>query len=1138
MSKTTQKRVQFLHTPARRVVGVFMYAWTGMMACIVLAIATALVVTSSPNVEAAPQQTINFQGRLRQTGGTVVPDGHYNITFRLYAASSSGTHVWEEAHVDSNGPTAGNDFRVRVLNGYFTVSLGASTPFPGTIDWGEELWLTMNVGGAAQQIPDDIDWAGETSPRTKVPAHAYAFKAEEAKSLATAQGANTGTLGWQSLTDNRSVTLPDADGVVCVQASASCGFAPATGGANYIQNGTVQQTGANFNVADTGKAGVFNATTSLQLNGADINTAGTLSNVAYLNAVTTFQATDDSTEAFRVQTSGSATVLGVDTVNDAVSIGTQQTTETFDLLAGQPASMPGTTARAVAWSPDDQYLAVGTGTATRLHVYKRSGNTFTKLTTTTPAGDVYDVTWSPDGQYLTAAHANSPYVTTYKRSGDTFTKLSDLAGGNLVSGTARGASWSPDGRYLSVAHFNASGERASIYRRDGDVLTKLVSPITSGEQPAGNAYSTRWSPDGQYVAVGHTADPYLSVYKRSGERFTRLSLSGFIRPASGGGYLPSVSWSPDGAHLAVGSYASGANPGVIIYELSSDILTKLANPTGIDVDVTGVFGVAYSPDGTRLLATGDGVTGRLVVLSRSGSTYGLSRYVAGVDTGRGVDWSSDGMYVARTNLSASPVLSVFKVGNGTHADLSVYGSAYYAGQVVANSVVASGTVVAGTATFGSLAATSADVQSLAISDTLTAASTVTLRSDTTTPGLLTLGVRSDTGDPSGAPDGSMYYSAAFDQFRCKANGIWLDCASGDAGAAGAFVQGGNNMGSDMSLGTTDAYGLSVIVNNNEVANISAAGDIVFTPDETFAVNNASDATVLGVNVADHTVDLNADVDINGLLAVNGGGLTVAGQATVGGELTVAGKTTVTDDLTVQNGLSVDVGLGMVSVPGDMVVGGTTTADRLLLGSPATATLTGAKLVTTIAEIQTVLRLGTATSGVSWNDITTGSGGGKLRLYGDSRNNRTLTLTPEYAGAVLSGSGLGTMTTAYDSTARKTYYQWTSTNGSDQTYNIVARVGLPSDWSEWSAQSICLDSRSSNTTNSFTTLGVKDTTGTGDISGQNIVPGSTNTWVNNCYALDSGDYDADGVITITLTVHARSSSTLRLGNLTLNYLSSF
>lgn len=1142
MSKITQKRVLFLHTPAQRVIGVFGRIVMGVLLLFVL-IAVMVVVAAKPQTaEAAAQQTINFQGRLSQPGGSTVPDGYYNVTFRLYAASSSGAQVWEEAHQDHNGATAGQDYRVRVLKGRFTVSLGVIAPFPSTIDWGEELWMTIDVGGTDQVGLGSVEWTGEMSPRIKVPANAYAFKVEESKTLATTQGASTGTLGWQSLTANRGVSLPDADGVVCLRTSTACSFAPATGGTGYIQNGTVQQAATDFSVGGTGQASTLNATTNLELNGNDINTAGTLSSVAYLNAVTTFKTTADNANAFQVQTTSGTRVLGVDTVSNVVNVGVARTTEAFSLLVNQAnpsnpllPSAPTSSVRPSAWSPSGTYLAIGSGSATRLHIYKKSGDTFTKLSVTTPTGDVFGVTWSPDGQYLTAAHATTPFVTTYKRSGDTFTKLADLTGGNLIVGTARSADWSPDGRYLSVAHLG--GDFATIYRRDGDVLTKLSSALTSAGLPPNFGYSTAWSPDGRYLSVGHLSSPFVSVYKRSGERFSKLQNPASLPApeANATTYVPAVTWSPDGSHLAVATYFSAPNPGISIYKLANDGLSRIT-PTGMDTGVTGTFALAYSPDGSRLLITGDSGPGRIVVLARSGDAYSLSQYIAGSDNGRGLDWSPDGQYVVRTNLNTAA--TVFKIGNGVHADLSVQGSAYYAGEIVADSLVASGSVVGDTATFGSLAATSATIQSLTISDTITANTTVTLASGSTTPGLLTLGVRANGGDPSGVPDGSMYYNGNSNQFRCKAGGQWLNCAENDEGAAGAFVQNGNNFSATAVLGTTDNYGLSVIVNSNEVANISAAGDIVFTPDQSFAVNDASSNTVLGVNTADNTVTMDADVDVNGILSVNGGGLTVAGAASVGGNLTVTGTTTISDNLTVQNGLSVDVGLGIVTVPGDLVVGGSMSGDTLLLGNPASATLSGAKFVTTVAEVQTVLRLGNATSGVSWNDIITGSGGGKLRLYGDARNARAITLTPEYTGAVITGSGLGTMTTAYDNTVRRTYYQWTATSGSSQTYDVVVRVGLPSDWSEWSAQSICLDSWSSNTTNSYTTLGVKDPGGANDISGQNIVPGSASTWSNNCYALDSGDYDADGVMTITLTLRAQSSSVLRIGNLQLNYLSAF
>src|SRR5690606_2421748 len=42
---------------------------------------------------------------------------------------------------------------------------------------------------------------------------------------------------------------------------------------------------------------------------------------------------------------------------------------------------------------------------------------------TLPTGDGFGVSFSPDGNYLAVGHSSSPYVTIYKRNGDTFTKL-------------------------------------------------------------------------------------------------------------------------------------------------------------------------------------------------------------------------------------------------------------------------------------------------------------------------------------------------------------------------------------------------------------------------------------------------------------------------------------------------------------------------------------------------------------------------------------------------------------------------------------------------------------------------------------------------------------------------------------------
>jgi hypothetical protein len=98
---------------------------------------------------AATSSTINFQARLQTAAGGIVPDGDYNVEFKLYNAASSGTSsqgscsgdshcLWVETRTSSN--------KVTVTNGYLSVQLGSVTGF-GSIDWSQELWLTMNIGG-------------------------------------------------------------------------------------------------------------------------------------------------------------------------------------------------------------------------------------------------------------------------------------------------------------------------------------------------------------------------------------------------------------------------------------------------------------------------------------------------------------------------------------------------------------------------------------------------------------------------------------------------------------------------------------------------------------------------------------------------------------------------------------------------------------------------------------------------------------------------------------------------------------------------------------------------------------------------------------------------------------------------------
>src|SRR5207245_4259031 len=100
------------------------------------------IATSQPTA-AATANTVNFQARLMNASGSIVPDGSYNLEFKLSnSATSTGTPnqgactmtpgttadpgcLWTETRTGGNAVT--------VANGYVTVNLGSVNALPSNI---------------------------------------------------------------------------------------------------------------------------------------------------------------------------------------------------------------------------------------------------------------------------------------------------------------------------------------------------------------------------------------------------------------------------------------------------------------------------------------------------------------------------------------------------------------------------------------------------------------------------------------------------------------------------------------------------------------------------------------------------------------------------------------------------------------------------------------------------------------------------------------------------------------------------------------------------------------------------------------------------------------------------------------------
>jgi len=111
----------------------------------------AILVIAAVLVAAPIQNVLSFQGKLVEGGVPV--DGTRNITFKIYNVAAGGVFLWQESHV-----------AVPVVGGLFNVELGSVTAFPSAVNFSEQYWVGVSVGGGA-----------EISPRYKLTSAAYSM---------------------------------------------------------------------------------------------------------------------------------------------------------------------------------------------------------------------------------------------------------------------------------------------------------------------------------------------------------------------------------------------------------------------------------------------------------------------------------------------------------------------------------------------------------------------------------------------------------------------------------------------------------------------------------------------------------------------------------------------------------------------------------------------------------------------------------------------------------------------------------------------------------------------------------------------------------------------------------------------------
>jgi WD40 repeat protein/DNA-binding SARP family transcriptional activator len=231
----------------------------------------------------------------------------------------------------------------------------------------------------------------------------------------------------------------------------------------------------------------------------------------------------------------------------------------------------------VALSPDGSRLA-STGEDGTLKVWDPS--TGRLLSSLAAPGDAWGPSFSADGSLVAAA---------WEEPGDQVRVL-DLSTDRVVSTIrvpqAIDTALSPDGKRVAVAQWWPSGQVGAVFDvSTGQKALALAGPNCCAS-PRSRAVS--WSPDGRLVAASSEGTARVWDAATGTVRYTLLGHSSFVL---------SVAWSPDSSRLVTGSSDGTAK----VWEIGSDGVRERWSLSAQETK-SGIVGVAFSPDGMRVMA--------------------------------------------------------------------------------------------------------------------------------------------------------------------------------------------------------------------------------------------------------------------------------------------------------------------------------------------------------------------------------------------------------------------------------------------------------------------------------------------------------------------------------------------------------
>lgn len=281
------------------------------------------------------------------------------------------------------------------------------------------------------------------------------------------------------------------------------------------------------------------------------------------NRATIYLINSNGTPAFKQLisvASGSESILSVSIYGDFIAIGTSASGSflrifkwdgiSFNRLP-DPQIKPSTIVHGVTFSPDGKFLVV-TQQATSWLVYRRSGDTFTKLNNFTgiprESTDVH-VAFTPDGKYVFMPTVTTAGVSVFKISGEIFTKLS--ATFEPLSIQQREMCITPDSRYIVFSSLSLKSGPL-VWKINGDdtfTPTGKVKYAKGLSVPSDIYYSAHMSPDGKIIAFTDWGVTFNNSYLMSIFDDGASIVSYINIPDIHARYIHDVKFSPDGKYI-------------------------------------------------------------------------------------------------------------------------------------------------------------------------------------------------------------------------------------------------------------------------------------------------------------------------------------------------------------------------------------------------------------------------------------------------------------------------------------------------------------------------------------------------------------------------------------------------------------